>query len=662
MKIMKYIIGLLLCLCSAALIVAPPAPAAEAPALTVGRIFHSEGELLRYVPEEADWVAVVKDAPFAAADTLFSGTDGMAELIVPNGLTLRIGNGTQLQFISLEPAFAEMDVASGMARFLNKGQAALKVSTPFGYALAEPGAIFDVYVGENSVEVVAIKGTVSFVHPASERRYSVTSGANSLLADQQQVSWGEGAADADWNRWNMERENFWLAKEMAKGPASEYLPPELHNEAYALDENGRWERVFYEGEERLFWRPTAVAGDWSPFTVGRWTDWSGEQTWIPAEPFGYVTHHYGNWVNVRNRWYWAPPVARWRIGLPFLDIGFFWYPGRVFWIHSGVNVGWAPLAPRETYYSRRPWGGPHTVVVNNININRISLDIRSHAYVDHAVIVNRRHFNSRDDYRNVRITSINRTVIINNYRSAPVVNNTVIKNYTTGKQRYNYTNIKVNEKPHPAVIKRIQNNQELIREGRQEKAPQLQERVKGLPEGKINREVRIESPRITNHIVPVRDVNKPAADLKLPKRESKKQGVGGAETRPVEIGRPGKPAERPLQPAPKPERLTPASPPQPENPLPAAPKPERVAPIKPIQVERTVQPPARPAPKAVQIAPANPPQQKPVQELKPAEKPASAPPTKTEHQKDSLDPEESPDRPERTKQTPPHARGERNER
>ena len=82
-----------------------------------------------------------------------------------------------------------------------------------------------------------------------------------------------------------------------RGRSVEYLPPNLRDEAYAFEENGRWERVPYEGTERWCWRPRVVVG-WSPFTVGRWTDWYGDQTWIPAEPFGYVTHHYG--LNPRN--------------------------------------------------------------------------------------------------------------------------------------------------------------------------------------------------------------------------------------------------------------------------------------------------------------------------------------------------------------------------
>ena len=553
MKRITWMTGLLVYLFFAAVVIVPLSSAADAPAMVVGRIFHIEGDLLRYVPAEKDWVAVVRDAPFGTEDTLFSGSRGMAELIVPNGTWIRIGNSTQIQFIALDTDLAEMDVASGVARFYNKSSdTVIKVTSPFGYVLAYPGMAFDFYVGENSVEVVAIKGKVSFVHSATDAKYDVAAGSPSILADQQQVSSGEGTVDPDWNRWNTVRENFWAAKARARGRSVEYLPPSLRDESYALDENGRWESVPYEGTERWFWRPRVVVG-WSPFTVGRWTDWYGDQTWIPAEPFGYVTHHYGNWVYVRNYWYWAPPVVSVRVGVPLLDVGFYWYPGRVSWIHTRTYVGWVPLAPRETYYSYRHWGGPHVVVVNNVNITQININVRNYAYANHAVVVNQNNFYGVNNYTKVRVTNINPTTIINNYRAAPVVNNTVINNYTMIKQRYNYTTVKVNEKPHNTVINRIQQNETIIHEGKKEKASVLQERVKSIPEGRVNREARNEAPKVTNYIVPASEVNRPKSEIKLQQREIKTSGKPGQQEKPVA-------------------------------------RPERVAPVKPSQQEKTGQP------------------------------------------------------------------------
>jgi hypothetical protein len=545
MKRMKRWIGLLVCLFLTVVVMISPSSAADAPAMVVGRVYYIEGDLLRYIPAEKDWVTVVRDAPFGTEDVLFSGNRGMAELIVPNGSWIRMGNSTQIQFIALDTDLSEMDVASGVARFYNKSSDTVtKATSPFGYVLAYPGTVFDFYVGDNSVEVVAVRGKVSFVHSATDAKYDVAAGSPSILADEQQVSSGEGTVDPDWNRWNTVRENFWASKARVRGRSVEYLPPSLRDEAYALDENGRWESVPYEGTNRWFWRPTTIGPRWSPFTVGRWTDWYGDQTWIPSEPFGYVTHHYGNWVYVRNYWYWAPPVVSVRVGLPLLNVGFFWYPGRVSWIHTGTYVGWVPLAPRETYYSHRNWGGPHGVVMNNVNINQININVRNYAYANHAVVVKQNNFYSVNNYAKVRETNINRTTIVNNYQAAPVVNNTVINNYTTIKQKYNYTNVTVNEKPHNTVVNRIQQNETIIQKGKKENAAVLQQQVKSIKEGKVNREARIEAPKVTNYIVPANEVNRPKSEIKLPQKEIKTSGKPGQQEKP----------------AAKPERVVPAKP------------------------------------------------------------------------------------------------------
>jgi hypothetical protein len=633
MKKMRWMMELLAGMFLIAAAIVPAISAADEPGMVVGRIYQVEGSLFRYIPEENDWVAVVRDAPFGAEDTLFSGSEGMAELIVPNGTWIRIGNSTQVQFIALDADVTEMDIASGMARFYNKSaDTVIQVTSPFGYVLADPGTVFDFYVGENSVEAVAIKGRVDFVHTGTDARYEVSAGSPSILADQQQVSSGEGTVDPEWNRWNMVCENFWATKARVRGRSVEYLPPSLRDEAYVLEENGSWEDVSYDGERRRFWRPHVAVG-WSPFTVGRWTDWYGDQTWIPSEPFGYVTHHYGNWIYAGKYWYWAPPVVSVRVGLPLLNIGFFWYPGRVSWIHTGSHVGWVPLAPRETYYSHRHWGGPHAMVVTNVNIAQININVRDYAYANHAVVVNQNNFYRANNYRDVRVTNISRTTIINNYQAAPVVNNTVINHYTTNKQRHNYTNVTVKEKPHNAVINRIQQNQKIIHEAKKEKASMVQERVKGIKEGKVNRETRIEQPKAVNYIVPVNEVNRPKSEVKLQEREIKSRGKSGQQEKPAvrpERVTPPKPSrqEKPVQPA-RTERLSPVKPSQtkkspPESVMPATSaqpdqgkSEQRVAPAKPSKQEKPDQPvqpqervspakPAQPAAKPERVTPVKP--------------------------------------------------------
>jgi len=54
-------IGVLVCLFPAAVMVVSPSSAADAPAVVVGRVYHIEGDLLRYVPKDNDWVAMVQE-------------------------------------------------------------------------------------------------------------------------------------------------------------------------------------------------------------------------------------------------------------------------------------------------------------------------------------------------------------------------------------------------------------------------------------------------------------------------------------------------------------------------------------------------------------------------------------------------------------------------
>ncbi|MBN1613402.1 MAG: hypothetical protein JW950_02930 [Deltaproteobacteria bacterium] len=559
--------ALIICTLFALAAAVPVSAAAEEPLTVVGRIFHIEGELLRFVPEQQDWVTLVKDAPFAAEDTLFAGTPGMAELILPNGSWIRIGNNTRIRFIALEADQTAVDVASGIVRFYGKdARTVIKVTSPYGYVLSDPGAVFDYRVGSNSIEVIGIRGNANFVQSATGARYTASPGAPSILVYDQQVYSGPGTVDSEWNRWNTLRDDFWASKNRVPGRSVAYLPPSLHDEAYALDENGRWEKVYYDGSLRWFWRPTSVAIGWSPFTAGRWTDWNGDQTWIPAETFGYITHHYGNWIYVGNSWYWAPPVVSVRVGLPLLDIGFFWYPGRVSWVHSGIYIGWVPLAPHETYYTRRHWGGPRTAVVKDVHAPHVGPRERHHVYANHAVVVKQQDLWRVNDYRKARVPGINRTTIIRNYRETPVVDNTVIINYSTDKQRHRYTDVPAIQKPHdakPDPARPRSPNPPVYRKATPPAPPQ---QTKERPEVEARRETpSVEKPKGAKKNVPAGNVYTPKTESYQGKNESTNRSTGTVFGRP---GAAGKAETRPAGPEsagavqPLPAKQAPTVPPQ----------------------------------------------------------------------------------------------------
>jgi len=498
---------------------APPGASGEG--VQVGRIAHVEGQLLRYVPEEKDWVATVKDAPFGLDDSLYSEAKAKAELIMPNNTRVRVGGNTQIQLITLRMDVTELDMASGTARLYNRSTSGvIKATSPYGYVVAPAGAVFDLYVGDQSLEVIALKGKVAFVGNRDQTRYDVVAGSLSLVSDGRQATSGQGNVDAEWDDWNADRDRLWSKRTEVKGESVRYLPPALQDDAYSLDENGRWERVYYEGGYRNFWRPVNVAVGWEPYTMGRWTVYYGDHCWVPHEPFGYVTHHYGNWVFVDrcNCWYWAPPVMGVGVSIgPFLPIPFGWYPGRVGWIYSGLNVGWIPLAPFETYYCHRPWGPRSMVVnngINNININR-------YRYINRAVIVHQNNFYNVNNYQNVRITNINNHFITNNFRAAPIIDGRVIPNYARNPNRYHFTDAGVERKPHDMVVDRITRNGQLAKPEGGLNANLIQRRVAAVQPGKPLADLKIESPRISDKFVSGNEANTPRTDLQFQQRDLK---------------------------------------------------------------------------------------------------------------------------------------------
>ncbi len=422
----------------------------------VGRISLVEGEMLRYVPEAKDWVATVKDTPFGREDALYLGENGKAEILMPNNTWIRIGANTQIQMIALKDDATEVDVAAGIARFIDRSQGVvIKATTPFGYAVGAPGSVFDLYVGDESVEVVAIKGKVEFVHDLDGAKYYVIPGSISILADNRQVAAGEGKVDAQWDDWNISRDSILAHGIETKGESVKHLPEGIREDSKVLDDNGRWETVYYKGEYREAWRPTSVEEGWVPYTAGHWADWRGDYTWVPYEPFGYVTHHYGYWFRANDYWYWAPPAVSSGWDFPYWGIGFGWYPGRVGWLYSGDAIGWFPLLPWEPFYAFN-WWGPWGFTVYHPGL--INIDFHRYSHWDRPVIVNQRDFHSVNSYSRTRVTNVEGRALASGFKAAPVVSNNLLKNAGDPRQRFNYTNAAPHFKPAQNVTSRVAGN------------------------------------------------------------------------------------------------------------------------------------------------------------------------------------------------------------
>jgi hypothetical protein len=493
--------------------VRPQAQAGET--ILVGRISHVEEQLLRYVPGEKDWVATVRDTPFGMDDLLYSSFGAKAEIIMPNNTWIRVGGDTQIQLIELTGALTEIELASATARLYNKSSDTLmKAETPFGYVTVPAQTSVDLYVGGDAVEVIALEGTVYFVHNNSDTRHEVIAGSSSISADSRQVNASEGYVNTDWDTWNRDRDILWAERMQARGESGRYLPATLQDETYVLEKHGRWERVYYNGAHLYFWRPVYVSAGWSPFSNGRWTVWYGDNTWIPYEPFGYVTHHYGNWIFTHGCWYWAPPVTpvMVRAGLPLLSIGFGWYPGRVAWMHSDVHIGWIPLAPFEPYYCHRYWGR-RSVAMIDVNLTHLYLDINRYRHCRQAVIISRDHFYRRNNYGKVRLRNIRYSALKDRFRMQPIISNAVIKGYQKMKERFNFRNVRTARKLKKPLINKIRHNLPAAGQRIKNKAETIRLKARHITRRMQKEKKQIQPPKDRTRIFPVKQVKKTRPSL-----------------------------------------------------------------------------------------------------------------------------------------------------
>lgn len=378
----------------------------------VGRITFMEKNVFRYLSDAKDWALAMVDVPVSDGDVLYSDAQGRSELTFPNDTKIRLNDKTKIQLDGVKGNSTSLFVNSGIARIQNgSADNVVKVDTPYGQVLSKQPGAFDVYVGDASVAVTAFKAPLQFVD-AKGTQYDVKPDADSLLANEKTVVSTQRFLNSRWDSWNNERDKELEVWEVNPSP---YLPEQLKSDSKTLADNGAWEQVSYGGEPAHYWTPRNVAPDWSPFTVGQWTNWNGEQLWVPYERFGWVTHHHGGWIHHNSRWYWRPPPrGRWR-HVP-------WYPARVAWVHSGRHIGWVPISPYEAYYGRRYWG-PRSVVYHN-NIRHV--EFRRYVNANRVIVVDKdRLYGVHRRYETTRDARVVKE-IVNNGRAAPVVTRDVV--------------------------------------------------------------------------------------------------------------------------------------------------------------------------------------------------------------------------------------------
>jgi hypothetical protein len=147
----------------------------------------------------------------------------------------------------------------------------------------------------------------------------------------------------EFDDWALTRDQTLVAEQSSRHIGTEMTGYE------ELDRYGSWST---HSDYGTLWTPTVVASDWTPYRDGQWSyiaPWGW--TWVDNAPWGYAPFHYGRWVQVHNRWAWAPGRLERR---PV------WSPALVGWVGGGnwsVGFashdlhahGWYPLSPYDRY-------------------------------------------------------------------------------------------------------------------------------------------------------------------------------------------------------------------------------------------------------------------------------------------------------------------------
>ena len=466
----------------------------------IGRVSEIDGELQRYIEETKEWVIMEKNTPLGVRDSIISGVETKAEVVFPNNVIWRMGGNTHATVGKLDSELLEITANAGLARFTNGGKAIISYVTDYGTVQADGGTAFEAYISEGAVEIMALRGTVNFIK--GNEKFEIIAGKGSLLADGEAITAGAGYQNQSWTAWNNEKDGIWSNRVKRTKKFVRHLPKELYLDAYMLEENGQWVTTIVDGAKVVVYRPN-VATDWQPFVNGSWyVNEYGDQTFISYDAFGYVTHHYGNWIMANGFWVWAPPYCGTVVvGSPYLPIEYAYYPGRVSWVNTGLYVGWVPLYYTEPYCPAY-WGGYygyhgyygyypyHDYYGNWYGHDYHHVDVYVHGlhYGDHAFYTHHNNFYGHHDgrgYGHLRFNGDHHQ--FSNLRAG----NRFDGGNKFGNKRFQMSDRKASFRPDRSIGERMRNNNLGSRMGKRENAGALRNNLQNARRGNLaNRPAR----------------------------------------------------------------------------------------------------------------------------------------------------------------------------
>ncbi len=391
---------------------------------TPPRLSYIDGEASFWRPGADDWSAAEVNLPLAPGDQLYTADRTNIELQIGARGYLRAAENTQFGLENQEPDFVQMRVTGGQValdlRELTPGHT-VEIDTPQAAFTIQRAGYYRAVINQDATSFVVRRGGSALATPSGGAVAVINDNEQGVIRADYSTMETYAAGETDnWDGWNYGRTDQYYATSQSR----QYVADDVYG-AEELDNHGSWRNVPSYGS---VWVPRTVRTGWSPYSDGRWIyDPYYGWTWLAAEPWGYAPFHYGRWVYTDDYWAWAPgPRVSVGVYSPAL-VAFFGGGGFRVGVSVGVPVapvGWVSLSWGEpvypwwgpSHYHDRPywggWGGDRVVINNTKIVNKTKIinnvdGYRNSRYRDGMVVVKGDRF-GRGDVRSARLDRYDR--------------------------------------------------------------------------------------------------------------------------------------------------------------------------------------------------------------------------------------------------------------
>jgi hypothetical protein len=307
-----------------------------------GRFLETLGGVTLQRADEASSDEAVMNMPFLPGDRVWTDESGRAEIVFADGEILWIAERSKVD--SLGRGGREQDERLGLRVFAGSFGARVRSGGP-GFEFRAPGGSVT-STGASAFRVDVRMGETVLTVSEGEVLADLA-GERLTLRSGERVRYTDRGIDGPYKvqRGSVDRFDLWceerfheLSRMARSQTQNERLPDELEPYADELNRHGDW--VYQEPQGYVY--VPRVAYDWAPYTYGRWAFTLYGWTWIAAEPWGFVTSHYGRWGYSANiGWHWMPRTG-------FSGAWVSWSTPVGAWSNT---IGWCALG-----YNDRPVG------------------------------------------------------------------------------------------------------------------------------------------------------------------------------------------------------------------------------------------------------------------------------------------------------------------